>query len=145
MKSVFKSINNWAKQVGKKRVSAGEIAFSSRIRHFNTSNEWSNGFREEKTAIFGKDAIPFSGALLKHGAKEGDIVMLNLDHGSSPPPHRKTEAGTKMLYEKGQIRLYTPEGELKAKIKFDHTKDKVHMKKYSPAGSWIGRKVNPQA
>ena len=144
MKRIFRSINNWAKKFRKKRVSAGELAFSSRVRHFNNSNNWSNGLREERVAIFGKDTIPFNEALLKHGAKDGDIVMLDLNHGSNPPHHRQTEVGTKMLYEKGQIRLYTPEGELKARIKFDHPKDKVQMKKYSPAGSWFGRKVNPQ-
>lgn len=144
MKSVFRSINNWAKKIGKKRVSAGELAFSSRVRHFNNSNNWSYGLKEERVAIFGKDSLPFSGALLKHGAKEGDIVILDLNHGSKPPIQRKTQEGAKMPYEKGQIRLYTPEGELKAKIKFDHSKDKIHMKKYSPAGSWIGKRVNPQ-
>jgi hypothetical protein len=144
MTSLFKSVNNWAKNIGKKRVSSREIAFSSRVRHFNQSKGWSNSFREEKTAIFGKDAIPFSGALLKHGAHEGDIVMLDLNHGSTPPIHRKTEAGANMLYEKGTIRLYTPEGELKARIKFDHSKDKIHMKKYSPAGRWFGKEVDPK-
>lgn len=144
MKSVFGSINNWAKKISKKKVSASELAFSSRVRHFNNSKGWYNGLKEERVAIFGKDSFPFSGALLKHGAKEGDIVILDVNHGSTPPIFKKTDTGTKMLYEKGHIRLYTPQGELKARIKFDNPKEKVDMKRYSPAGSWIGKRVDPK-
>ena len=143
----FSGLNNWAKRLRGRKVHTNELAFSSRIRHLEDAN-WNNGMREQRTVIFGQGKNPFEEVLKQHGAKEGDIVILDAHSGKSPRssmgPKTKLGKAVGTNYEKGLIKVYTPNGELKTKLSFSHDQDHLKVTKYAPAGSWIGKRTQHQ-
>lgn len=82
----FIKLNNWAKHLKGRKVHTKDLAFSSRIRQHLEDKNWIHGTRENRASIFGQGTSPFDEILQQHGAKEGDIVLLDA-HSGEPPVH----------------------------------------------------------
>jgi hypothetical protein len=135
----FSGLNNWTKRLRGRKVHTNELAFSSTVRHLENTN-WTNGMREQRTVIFGQGKNPFETVLKQHEAKEGDIVILDAHSGESPRSSIGPKKAVGNNYEKGTIKVYTPDGALKTKLLFSHDQDHLKVTKYAPAGSWIWKK-----
>ncbi|HPM85989.1 MAG: hypothetical protein WC290_00990 [archaeon] len=135
---MIEKLTNGIKRIAKRKVSTKKMGLLKKIGCFSRIN-WVRGLKEERGMVFGKTKTPFDLILQNNGAKNGDFILVNLVHGSTPPTNF-TNFSLDKLYKKAIIRIFNPEGELKTTLKFYKQKKNV-AKFYEPPGKWIGDKT----